>query len=163
MPPSDSYRQQIIDAMATRFAGINGGSNYFNDLTDAKVFVWRQAEIQAADMPCVVVVDSTEDVEPLSIGGPGNSRVRATLNVEVMAAVVDPSESTTPAATATLARKLVQDLIKAVGVDSSWGLDNCWTQIRQTDIDVQKGNRYAAFGYLRLAIQYSFNRFDYSA
>jgi hypothetical protein len=161
--PSDSKRQVIMDAMKTRFLAINGGSDYHNDLSAAQVFIWRQAEIGPDQMPCIVIRDSNEPIEPLSMGGPGNSKVRATLNVEVMAAVVNAANGVTPEATAELARQLVQDLIKAIGVDQTWGVDNVWTVIKETDIDVQTGNRHCAFGYLRLEIQYPFNRFDYSA
>lgn len=167
MPPSSPKRQVIVDAIAARFpAVVTEGSDYFNTLTAANVFVWRQGPVQAHEFPCIGIRDSVEPVEPLSMGGNALGKVRARLTVEIAAGIETTSEDgVTTEAISTKARQLLADMIKAIGAGAgqSWGVDNCWTIIQSTDIGVDEGEKNVAWAYLKLEIQYPYNRFDYSA
>lgn len=161
MPPAEPKRQRIVEAMQARLLTINGGDNYWTDLSSAKVFVWRDSEIQDHEIPCVVIRDTNEPTKPRSTGGVGGGTVEGALNVEWYAYIKGP-DGCTPADVATLARHLQADLIKCIGTDQSWGVTNAQTSLMEKDMIVEAGNKRVAFAYIRLEVRVPHNRFDYA-
>lgn len=105
----DSKRQQIVLAVKTRFQGILIASGYETNIGQ-KVYEWRDAAIQSADLPALNLIDVAED----SIQGSSNVQEHS-LEMWVECHTQD---GTTNGATV---RKVIADVVKAIGVDRTWG------------------------------------------
>lgn len=169
--PTDSLRQTIAEAVATRFAAISAAEGYTNTLSADKVWPWRQGEIEDKDVPGIAFADTNENLEPFSVGlgASAAGKYEATLSFECQGFVKGSGASKTPPQIAELARQLLADMIKAIGDTSngrtgqSWGVANAWTNLKDTAIQVDPGNRFTGSCLLKFEVRYLFNRFDYSS
>lgn len=108
---ADSRRQQIVDAVKTRFQAITVAGGYETNIGN-NVFEWRDIPsvmVEENDMPCVLVRDPRTEI---------TQRVSKVQDhdLTIEAAVVT--------ATATIpvqVRKMIADIYKAIGVDRTWG------------------------------------------
>ncbi len=102
-------RQSIIDAIDTQLKTILIANGYDTDL-GSNVFEWRQVPLQESELPALIYRDVTSEIEIIVL-----DRHTHILNLEV-------EVKTQPGSTSgSLARKMIADVIKAIGVDHTWG------------------------------------------
>lgn len=159
---ADPKREAILQAMKARFGAI-GGAGYTYAFTPDQVLPWLMTEPPVDSLPIITLRDEDEKIEEESMGFGPESTLRATMTVKVLAAIQATGDSKVEADVAREARLLLGDLLKAVGVDDTWGVDNACTQLKSTRIQVGGGDRWSAWAQIDLEIAYPFQRWDYTA
>jgi hypothetical protein len=106
-----SKRQQILSAIKTRFAAITTANGYQTNIGPSQT-EHHPTTKDVAELPSHDIRDETEETD-------GSKRNAGTyerrLKVTVIAELVETDS------TAAKARKALEDMIRAVGVDSKWG------------------------------------------
>lgn len=108
----DSKRQLICQKIDARFKTILISNGYNTDL-GKNVFEWRDNPIDENELPSLTWRDVSEDDSNASAGTIGYHNHVMTMELKVATA-----KGTT---TAKEIRALLADIIKAVGVDQTWG------------------------------------------
>ncbi len=152
----DTLRQQIMDRIRARFAGIRTAAGYGTDI-GAHVFEWKISPFQEPDIPGVAVRDPDDEKEAAS-----GSRTRHRLMVEATA-VVSGDLGDVPAQM----RDAIEDLQAAVAVDEKWGLGDQDAQGRhvlstdpladESSEVVQEGKRFGIVK-MTIAVNYMTNK-----
>ncbi|HEX8773258.1 MAG TPA: hypothetical protein VF735_06595 [Pyrinomonadaceae bacterium] len=106
-----SRRQQIIDAMKTRFSAITTAGGYATNIGN-QVHEWRTTEIPADGLPAQSLRDPVDEV---TLPDKDSLMHRHHLNVILDLVIQESAEQ------ATEARKALADVVKAIGVDPTWG------------------------------------------
>lgn len=124
-----TVRQRLIDAIRASLGVISLQNGYSTD-AGLSIHEWRDPEtepIQDSEMPCILIRDESGDVSDLDYD---TSEHSLTLNVSV----VDQGDDAPR-----LARSLEGDVLKAFGVDQTFGglchyfqLSNSITSVRQS-------------------------------
>ena len=146
-----NIRQQIMTAIDTAFQAIQVTNGYETDI-GLKVFEWKSTAVAQADTPCLIWRDtecalSTENV---AIG-----QQEHMLTVE--AQIIPAPGVTTPVE----ARKMVADILKAIGVDESWGGLAQHTYNVSNDFEVEQKERI--LGSILITFQVEFRTARWSA
>ncbi len=103
---ANSIRQLIVDAIVTRMQSITTVNSYETEL-GANVYEWRTTDLQASELPCVIIKDASETVV---VKG---SVHEYTLPIEL--------EIKATGSDMTVIRDALADVIVAVGTDPGWG------------------------------------------
>lgn len=103
MPAPKTVRQQLIEAVQTRFRSITEGEDY-NFTLAAKVSIWRTTPFAVEELPDVDIRDTREESKAVLVGVHEHR-----LTVEGYAECASGGE------TAEQARRLWGDLYKAIG------------------------------------------------
>ena len=112
-----TIRQQIMDAIQTRFEGITLINGYQTDI-GLNVSQWKATALNADDFPALEYRDVSCDRMD---GGPiGFFRWAATIDTEIVTA--------SGATTMTEVREMLSDIYKAIGLDESWNNLAQWTE-----------------------------------
>jgi hypothetical protein len=106
-----SIRQQLIDKVKTRFAGITTAGGYATNIGSHQ-FEWLMTPLESSDLPAHIIRDEVEDTT-ITEKNAGHLSRSLKITVDLVLAESD--------ATAANARKAIADVIKAVGVDDKWG------------------------------------------
>ena len=157
---ANSKRETIAAAALARMKAITTAGGYQTNVLGASI--WKLQETQDQEYPFIWIKDGSEEAEYLTMGGNGRGTDQMTLEVEFMGGVRPGATPGTTEQAATAARTLLTDMIKAVGVDQTWGVTNARTEIKETGIDVESKNRLTGVAYLKISVIYSINRFDYT-
>jgi hypothetical protein len=142
-------RQLIIDAIKARLAGITTADGYQTDI-GLKQTEWnpgpKGADPEADELPGHDIRDETERtvVENKNAGV-----YERQLEVVVIAELREPGPG------ATLARKALEDLIKAVAVDPTWGGLARRTLPAEDDINVDELGQQISAARLMFTVEYS--------
>lgn len=140
---TDSIRQQIIDAIDTRFKAILTAGGYKTNLGN-HVFAWRDTPLEATDLPGLIYKDTTEQREP----GAGIYDLILSIEIELF--------STSAAGI----RNCLADLEKAIFTDESWGELALNSEIETDEMAIeQKENTFCASKII-LAVEYRTVRGD---
>jgi hypothetical protein len=107
---SDSRRQQIFDAVETRLKEIQIGNGYETDIGN-KSNKWRATDFAADDLPCFNFRDPRCQTDQHTSG-----IHQHTLDFEVIAVAARPATM----AADKYGRKMIADIITALGVDRTW-------------------------------------------
>ncbi len=108
---SDSRRQQIFDALETRLAGITIANGYETDI-GTKANKWRASDFGPADLPGYNFRDPKCQTDQHTSG-----IHQHTLDIEIIAVAAQPADIDADK----FGRKMLADIIKAIGVDRTWG------------------------------------------
>jgi hypothetical protein len=107
-----SKRDQIFAAVKARFATITVAAGYQTDI-GANVLEWQLTALDNGQLPASLLSDPVEET---STEGSKNSATYTRLLTIVAQLVLAETD-----ATATMARKALADVIKAIGTDDKWG------------------------------------------
>ncbi len=122
-------RQSIIDTIDTQLKTILTANGYDTDL-GSNVFEWRQVPLQASELPALIYRDAMSETEIIVLD---KHTHKLTLEVEV---------KTEPGAIdGTLARKMIADVVKAIGVDHTWGALAIKTDPLNSEIIFDEGGK----------------------
>ena len=142
-------RQRIVDAVKARFALITVANGYQTDI-GLKQTEWhpgpKSADAEADELPAH---DIRDEVEETIIENKNAGVYERQLEITTIAEVREP------AATAELARKALEDLIKAVGVDPTWGGLARRTLPVSAEITVDDIGQRVGAANLKMRIEYS--------
>lgn len=136
-----SKRQQIIDAIKTRFQGITVAAGYNFNL-GSNVYEWRTSALPAANMPALLIADISSTRNDSGVIG----KFRYTLNIEADIVAQD-----TPANT----RKMIADVLKAIGVGETWGgLAQTTEQPESDEMQFEQNEKTIAGARIKFSIIY---------
>lgn len=112
-----TIRQQIIDAIQTRFEGITVVNGYNSDM-GLHISQWKATPLNADDFPAL----EYRDIACNRVDGAPIGFFRWALNMEIE--IVTASGATT----ITDVREMLADVYKAIGTDETWGALAQWTE-----------------------------------
>ncbi len=142
-------RQQIVDAVKTRLALITTANGYQTDI-GLKQTEWnpgpKGADPEADELPGH---DIRDEVETTEVKDKNSGTFDRALEIVVIAELKEAGPG------ATLARKALEDLIKAVGVDPTWGGLARRTLPVEDDINVDELGQQIGAARLRFKVEYS--------
>jgi hypothetical protein len=142
-------RQQIVDAVKARFVLITTANGYQTDI-GSKQTEWnpgpKGADPEADELPGH---DIRDEVETTAVKDKNSGSYDRELEIVVIAEL----RESTP--TAALARKALEDMIKAVGVDPTWGGLARRTVPVEDDINVDELGQRVGAARLRFKVEYS--------
>lgn len=101
-----SIRQQILTAIKTRLQTITVANGYETDI-GSNVNVWHTTDFQETELPAIDLRDPAEEVETR-----GGNHI-CTLSIEIEAKVSGTTSDVSM-------RDIIADIIKAVGIDSTF-------------------------------------------
>lgn len=146
-----SKRQQIVDAVKTRFAAITVANGYQTDI-GLKQTEWHPTAKDAADRPGHDVRDALEEADTEKRN---SALYERQLQITVIAEIAEVD------ATAANARKALADMITAVGKDPKWGgLANYTLPV---DEEVTVDDEAQRVGAARLIFDVVYNRKPWEA
>jgi hypothetical protein len=142
-------RQRIVDAVKARFALISVANGYQTDI-GLKQTEWnpgpKGADPEADELPGH---DVRDEVETTNVENKNSGTFDRELEIVVIAEVREAD------ATATVARRALEDMIKAVGVDQTWGGLARRTLPVEDDINVDELGQQVGAARLRFKVEYS--------
>lgn len=142
-------RQQIVDAIKLRLAGVTVANGYQTDI-GLKQTEWhpgpKGADPEADELPGH---DVRDEVETAAVNNKNSGVYDRGLEIVVIAELREPGPG------ATLARKALEDLIKAVGVDPTWGGLARRTLPMEEDVNVDELGLQIGAARLRFKVEYS--------
>lgn len=142
-------RQQIVNAVKTRFAAITTANGYQTDI-GLKQTEWnpgpKGADPEADELPGH---DIRDEVETTAIKDKNSGSYDRELEIVVIAELKEADAS------ATLARKALEDMIKAVSVDPTWGSLARRTIPLEEDINVDELGQQIGAARLKFKVEYS--------
>lgn len=142
-------RQQIVSAIKTRLAGIKVADGYQTDI-GLKQTEWnpgpKGADPEADELPGH---DIRDEVETAEVKDKNSGTFDRALEIVVIAELREAGPG------ATLARKALEDLIKAVAVDPTWGGLARRTLPVEEDINVDELGQQIGAARLRFKVEYS--------
>ena len=144
---ADSIRQQIIDAIETQLGTILTTNGYETNL-GSNIFVWKPEPFAATEVPGADIQDQEETTD-----------LAAQLHEHLLTIAVKVVGSGATIENDT--RKYIADVIKAVGVDVTWGAlaqDTAPTGIDLIDVAIDDAVRMGV--QLNFIIQYTTVPFD---
>ena len=106
----ETKRQQILDALAARLPLILVADGYRTDAGLYTVFIDSEVPKSKHDLPCLLVFDSTADADDAVINGRTDYRLNITIEVVVLNDTSAKEQ-----------RRIAADVLKAIGVDDSFG------------------------------------------
>jgi hypothetical protein len=137
-----SRRQQILEAVVTRLKTITTNNGYLLQI-GTKVFDWKLNPLLPADLPAIEVRDREAPMELINLAG-GMSHQ---LNMDIIII----ASGITAAATA---RKGLEDIVKALQVDRTFGgLVQVYLP-KSTSIEMQQDEQLLAAGQFTCELQY---------
>jgi hypothetical protein len=142
-------RQQIVNAVKERFALITTANGYQTDI-GLKQTEWnpgpKGADPEADELPGH---DIRDEVETTVVKDKNAGSYDRELEIVVIAELKEAD------ATATLARKALEDMIKAVSVDPTWGSLARRTIPLEEDINVDELGQQIGAARLKFKVEYS--------
>ena len=143
---ADSKRQQIITALDARLKTIKTVNGYETNLGD-NVFELRPAPLQDSELPGVVYYD-TNETHDIAV----QTHIHTiSINMDVI---------TSGATTIATVRKMIADIIKAVGVDVTFGNLAEDSRILSDDIKIEHESKLIGGALIKMEIEYTTNTFN---
>jgi hypothetical protein len=148
---ADSIRQRICSAFDTRLKGITVAAGYATNVGQ-NVFEWIPAVIDQDQTPGILWMDVDESPSNLTTAGTiGYHDHRLRIEARIIA-----SGSTSIATI----RKALADVVRAIGVDTTWGGLASRTNPVANDMDAEKADRLAAAMRLTIEIDYTTHKWN---
>src|SRR4030067_3027726 len=141
---ADSIRQQIMNAVKTRLQAITtvNGCNYN---LGSNVFEWRNTPVSDSELPALIYRDISCDTEYFETH-------RHRLHIEVELAMKDIAASTI--------RKMIADVIKAIGVDVQWSNLAINTHPEGDEIIIKQSEKIIEGASVKFAIEFRTKEWD---
>ncbi len=148
---ADSIRQLIINAIDSRLKLITIANGYETNI-GGKVFEWRAVPVEEIDLPCIIYRDLSSVNSVLTIGIGGYHESNLNIEVEVICAAGSVTPSTI--------RKMLADVIKAIGVDATWsGLASSTDPVSDA-ITIEQNEKIIGGANITFTITYRTKRWD---
>jgi hypothetical protein len=150
--PATPKRTLIVQAVQTRLVAITAGATYNFTLGATKVLVWRDLKSQpwtVGELPALTIRDGIEQVRQALSGIHLHE-----LPLDIMGAV---TSSTLPEDEA---RKLLADIVTAIGVDRKWSGLAFDTDPIAEGIEVAQEGEHIAGARVQIVIKYRTNSFN---
>lgn len=146
---TDSIRQQIITAIDTRMKTIQTTAGYKTN-AGVHVFDWLDRDLADSELDAIIYRDRTCEQS-------SDMNDRTTNNLIIDFEIKVKSTSTT----AQQARKVLEDICKAIAVDETWGgLAEDTFPVSNT-IGVEQTDKIAGTAELVIEIEYTTNKWDF--
>ena len=145
-----SIRQQIMGLIGTRLEGILIADGYETDI-GSRVYEWRQESIPEALIPCLVYRDDPEESFADETVPRGRHRHRLMVSVDVVAL---------GSLVISTVRKMIADVIKAVGADTTWGGVALNTEPPMDEIYIEQKERKIGGATVKFVILYETGRWN---
>ena len=146
---TDSYRQQLVNAIAARLATIAPGvvfqlsdGPYTCQSTIKGVYPWRKVPFSKAEVPAIKMDDADAKTTP----GP------STMHEHKLA--VDLEVHTLGATAASVVRAIMADIVAAIGSDPRWGRLAYWTDLDSHTIDVEQAGDIIGAAQINITVTY---------
>lgn len=144
-----SMRQQIIDAMDARFKAIKIANGYNTDLGN-KVYRWKTTAIEAGETMALIYRDLTADVFE-SAHNKHDHRLSCEAEIIALAGTITDNE----------VRKMLADVIKAIGANPFWSGLAITTKITGHSIDaIEQMDKIVGGGKVTFEVHYRTNLFE---
>jgi hypothetical protein len=102
---AESIREQIVDAIITRFQNILKSKGYETDFGENTI-LWPTSPFSEIELPAICVFDMTEEITEMAMG-----RHQIWLGIQINLLSSSPDE----------VRKGIADISKAIGTDRTFG------------------------------------------
>jgi hypothetical protein len=136
-----SVRESIVSSIITRLETILTANGYETNL-GSNVFDWKVTDVQESELPCVIVKDTSEDVETRG----GNHLHRLQIELEAKAPGVDRS----------IPRKIIADVQKAIGVDPNFDNQVYKTEpVENETLSLEQQNKVFSSIVIKFIVNYS--------
>ena len=139
-------RQEIVDAIKARLATIRTGNGYGTDL-GLHVFEWKVTAFGDGELPGVAFRDTEQTVVELT-GGYRN----VSLTVEFILGAASG------AATASIVRQAIADLVRCVDTDPTWGGLAWDTAIQSDEMFMDHDGKLTGLAKVTVAVKYQVQR-----
>ncbi len=147
---ADSKRQKIINAVDARLKTILVTGGFETDL-GKNVFAWRSEPLQASELPGLIYRDVSQEVSD-DEAAIGQHEYELTVEVEIIAQ--------SGATTGSQLRKMIADVIKAIGVDITWGALAQRSNPVSDSINFEQAEKVIAGALVTFTIIYRTNQWD---
>lgn len=144
----DTIRQQIMDTIATRLATILISNGYKTN-AGSNVYPWREFGLPDTKLPAIFFRDTNDEPEQFTVGNVDN-----VLTVEVTATSAKSATSDQQV------REMIADVIKAVGVDETWGNLAEFTLLPDAGMAVEELEKTTFSAQIDLRVEYQTARFN---
>ena len=139
-----SIRQQIINAVDARLKTIKIANGYNYDLGN-NVFEWRDAPLSDSNLPALIYRDLSCDTEYLETH-------RHKIHIEVELVIKDTLASAV--------RKMIADVLKAIGVDPQWSNLAINTHPEGDEMQVKQSEKIIGGASVKFAIEFRTKEWD---
>ena len=145
----ETKRQQILDALAARLPLILVADGYRTDAGLYTVFIDSEVPKSKHDLPCLLVFDSTADADDAVINGRTDYRLNITIEVVVLNDTSAKEQ-----------RRIAADVLKAIGVDDSFGQLAYRTVLKSVDTNVVYEHAHLTGAEISIGIDYRCPRWE---
>ena len=139
-------RKSIVDFLETKFKTI-AIPTYNTDAGD-NVFVWKSTAYEAAEMPALNIRDVKDTVLDELAATVGIWTHNLDLEIDFIANTI------------AMARSVIVDVTKALGVDTTCGGNAVMITMKENEIHTEQEDKIVAGGVIRFTILYRTNRFS---
>jgi len=146
---TDSIRQQLIDAIDTRFNAIDTDGG-FNSNLGAHVFDWLDRELADSELESLVYRDRTNEIASFT-----NREYTNKLRLEIV--IKTRSADTTPEKL----REMIEDVYAAIGTDDTWGGLALDTQPISEEMEVRHEDKITGTAKIVIEIEYQTEKWKY--
>lgn len=145
---SDTLRQRIMDTIETRMGTILV-SNGFKTNVGQNVFPWSELGINNTKLPALIIRDVDDD--------PDQEVIRIVDNILTVQVIALTTKSATSEQEV---REIIADVIKAVGVDETWGDLAEFTLLPPAGMEALQLEKKLFGSQIDLVVEYTTGRFD---
>lgn len=145
----DSIRQQIIDAIDTRFKAITTTNGYKTNI-GVHVFDWLDRELADSELDALIYRDTVNEIIQGTIHDYSNQ-----LHLEIEVKTKNAST------TAKQVRMMIEDIYKAIGTDDRWSGLAIDTQPVSETIDIQEWDKIMGSATIVVVIEYDTDKWSY--
>jgi hypothetical protein len=146
---ADSIRQQIIDAVDTRFKAIKTSAGYKTNIGN-HVYDWLDRDLADNELDALIYRDKTNDIESASFSDYDN---KLTLEIEV--------KTKSGGTTAKQVRQMIEDVYRAIGTDETWSGLSINTEPRSDAMDLGQADKIVGSGTIIVEIMYQTTKWQY--
>jgi hypothetical protein len=146
---TDSIRQQIIEAIDTRFKAILKTGAYKTDIGQ-HVFDWLSRDLDPAELPALIYKDISNAISVDTLVLYNN---KITLEIELKAE--------TAGTTAESLREMIEDVYKAIGTDDTWGDLAIDSEPVSEEMTMEQADKIVGSAKLTIEIEYRTPKWQY--
>jgi len=147
----DSIRQLIVNAVDTRLKGILTAAGYETNLGQ-HIFWWRTNDFSEDELPAANCRDTDCDDSNATIGVIGYHQHALKMEVDL----IEADGASTPSSI----RKLIADLQKAIGVDTTWGKLAERTNPINSPINIDQADKTIGSATVTFTIDFKTRKWD---
>jgi uncharacterized protein (DUF927 family) len=139
---ADSIRQQILDAIDTRFKTIKTTAGYKTNIGN-NVFDWLDRDLADTELDALIYKDPINELSSTTITQ-WNNKVNLEIEVKTKSA----------STTAKQVRMMIEDIYKAIGTDATWGGLALRSNPVSEEISIQQQDKIVGSAKIIISIEY---------